>query len=73
MNPDILNERQKATFDVEKLTNILNGGPEKTKRRREIGNLPQVCSDRSFWTRNSNLLSIYNLYPTVSKIVVEEY
>lgn len=37
MNPDILKERQNATFDVEKLTNILDGGPEKTIRRREIG------------------------------------
>ncbi|KAE8300699.1 Peroxisomal acyl-coenzyme A oxidase 1 [Larimichthys crocea] len=36
MNPDIMKERQNATFDVEKLTHILDGGPEKTKRRREI-------------------------------------
>lgn len=37
MNPDIIKERQNATFDVEKLTYILDGGLEKTKRRREIG------------------------------------
>lgn len=37
MNPDILRERQNASFNVEKLTNILDEGPEKTKRRREIG------------------------------------
>lgn len=37
MNPDILKERQNANFDVEKLTYILDGGLEKTKRRREIG------------------------------------
>lgn len=37
MNPDIIRERQNATFDVETLTNILDLGPEKTKRRREIG------------------------------------
>lgn len=37
MNPDILKERQSATFNVETLTNILDGSPEKTKRRREIG------------------------------------
>uniref|UniRef100_A0A8C3AZS0 Acyl-coenzyme A oxidase n=1 Tax=Cyclopterus lumpus TaxID=8103 RepID=A0A8C3AZS0_CYCLU len=37
MNPDITRERQHATFDVEKLTHILDGGPEKTRRRREIG------------------------------------
>lgn len=37
MNPDIAKERQNATFNVEKLTNILDGSPEKTRRRREIG------------------------------------
>ena len=37
MNPDITKERLAATFDVEKLTNVLDGGPEKTRRRREIG------------------------------------
>lgn len=37
MNPDIRRERENASFDVEKLTYILDGGPEKTKRRREIG------------------------------------
>ena len=37
MNPDIARERQRATFDVEKLTHILDGAPEKTRRRREIG------------------------------------
>lgn len=37
MNPDIVKERQNATFNVEKLTNILDGSPEKTRRRREIG------------------------------------
>uniref|UniRef100_A0A8C5FWB9 Acyl-coenzyme A oxidase n=1 Tax=Gadus morhua TaxID=8049 RepID=A0A8C5FWB9_GADMO len=36
MNPDILRERQNATFDIEKLTNILDGGAERTNRRREI-------------------------------------
>ncbi|CDQ73832.1 unnamed protein product [Oncorhynchus mykiss] len=36
MNPDITRERENATFDVEKLTHILDGGIEKTKRRREI-------------------------------------
>uniref|UniRef100_A0A3B5ABG0 Uncharacterized protein n=1 Tax=Stegastes partitus TaxID=144197 RepID=A0A3B5ABG0_9TELE len=37
MNPDIARERENSTFDVNKLTNILDGGPEKTRRRREIG------------------------------------
>ncbi|XP_019732078.1 peroxisomal acyl-coenzyme A oxidase 1 isoform X1 [Hippocampus comes] len=55
MNPDILNERQKATFDVEKLTNILNGGPEKTKRRREIESM--VLNDPDFKYEDPNFLS----------------
>eukprot|EP01096_Ripella_sp_DP13-Kostka_P008124 TRINITY_DN301_c0_g2_i3.p1 TRINITY_DN301_c0_g2~~TRINITY_DN301_c0_g2_i3.p1 ORF type:complete len:1349 (-),score=671.96 TRINITY_DN301_c0_g2_i3:116-4162(-) len=29
-------ERAKASFDIEKLTNVFDGGPEKTKRRRWI-------------------------------------
>lgn len=37
MNPDIVKERRNATFDVETLTNILDGDAEKTRRRREIG------------------------------------
>lgn len=43
MNPDITRERENATFDVEKLTHILDGGIEKTKRRREIGKAGMFC------------------------------
>lgn len=73
MNPDIKRERQNATFDVEKLTNILDGGPEKTKRRREIGEfvvfslnellcslLPTLetrCDDRKIFAKISVLWS----------------
>ncbi|XP_071360739.1 peroxisomal acyl-coenzyme A oxidase 1 isoform X1 [Trachinotus anak] len=55
MNPDIMKERQNATFDVEKLTNILDGGPEKTRRRREIESL--VLSDPDFKEEDPNFLS----------------
>ena len=34
VNPDLANARAQATFDVLKLTNFLNGGPEKTRRKR---------------------------------------
>lgn len=44
MNPDIRRERENASFDVEKLTYILDGGPEKTKRRREIGEFYIKCT-----------------------------
>lgn len=50
MNPDILKERQTATFNVENLTNILDGSPEKTKRRREIGEFVRPPRPR-FWRR----------------------
>ncbi|XP_068177420.1 peroxisomal acyl-coenzyme A oxidase 1 isoform X2 [Antennarius striatus] len=55
MNPDILKERQNATFDVEKLTNMLDGGPEKTKRRREIESM--VLNDPDFKEEDPNFLS----------------
>lgn len=48
MNPDIKKERENATFSVEKLTNILDGGQQKTKRRREIGEfVVSALPDRS--------------------------
>ncbi|XP_053184692.1 peroxisomal acyl-coenzyme A oxidase 1 isoform X1 [Scomber japonicus] len=55
MNPDILRERQNATFDVEKLTHILDGGAEVTKRRREIESM--VLSDPDFNEEDPNFLS----------------
>jgi acyl-CoA oxidase len=32
----LVNERKKTTFEIEKMTNILDGGPKKTARRRFI-------------------------------------
>ncbi|KAM8772982.1 peroxisomal acyl-coenzyme A oxidase 1 isoform 1-T1 [Acanthopagrus schlegelii] len=55
MNADILKERQNATFDVEKLTNILDGGPEFTTRRREIESM--VLNDPDFMEEDPNFLS----------------
>ncbi|XP_077426158.1 peroxisomal acyl-coenzyme A oxidase 1 isoform X2 [Vanacampus margaritifer] len=65
MNTDIMNERQKATFDVEKLTNILNGGPEKTKRRREIESM--VLNDPDFKNEDPNFLSRSERYDQAVK------
>lgn len=36
-NPLLLEERVKASFDVEKLTFYLEGDRDKTLRRRELG------------------------------------
>lgn len=55
MNPDIVKERKSATFDVEKLTFILDGGPEITRRRREIESL--VFNDPDFKEEDPNFLS----------------
>ncbi|XP_041789768.1 peroxisomal acyl-coenzyme A oxidase 1 isoform X1 [Chelmon rostratus] len=65
MNPDIMKERQNATFDVDKLTNILDGGPEKTKRRREIESM--VLSDPDFKEKDPNFLSRSERYDQAVK------
>jgi len=36
MNPDLKRERANATFDVEKITHVLDGGRTKTERRRYL-------------------------------------
>lgn len=46
VNPDLGSERSKATFDADKLTNVLDGGEQQTKRRREIELM--VLQDRRF-------------------------
>ncbi|KAF7213170.1 peroxisomal acyl-coenzyme A oxidase 1 isoform X2 [Nothobranchius furzeri] len=60
MNPDIRRERQNASFNVTELTYILDGGPEKTKRRREIESL--VFSDPDFNAEDPNFLSYSERY-----------
>lgn len=37
VNPDLQKERDTCTFSIKELTNILDGGPEKTRRRKELG------------------------------------
>ncbi|XP_031730434.1 peroxisomal acyl-coenzyme A oxidase 1-like [Anarrhichthys ocellatus] len=65
MNPDIMRERKNATFGVEKLTHILDGGPEKTKRRREIESM--VLSDPDFKEEDPNFLSRSERYDQAVK------
>lgn len=36
MNPDLQRERAKASFSVERLTNLLDGGAPRTERRRQL-------------------------------------
>ncbi|XP_047527572.1 probable peroxisomal acyl-coenzyme A oxidase 1 [Vanessa atalanta] len=35
VNQDLLNERRKCTFDIGELTTLIDGGPEKTRDRKE--------------------------------------
>lgn len=39
VNPDLQKERDTCTFNIEELTYLLDGGQEKTKRRKELENL----------------------------------
>ena len=39
VNEDLLAERKKCTFNVQELTHLLDGGEEKTKDRKALGNL----------------------------------
>uniref|UniRef100_A0A670IFA0 Acyl-coenzyme A oxidase n=1 Tax=Podarcis muralis TaxID=64176 RepID=A0A670IFA0_PODMU len=55
MNPDLRKEREGASFDTEKLTNVLDGGAERTRRRKEIEAL--VTNDPDFKHSDVNFLS----------------
>ena len=35
MNPDLAKERENCPFSKEEVTNLLDGGPEKTRERRD--------------------------------------
>ena len=37
VNPDIESERHQQSFDVERLTSILDGGAQNTDLRRKVG------------------------------------
>lgn len=47
-NPDLKNERLNLHFNKEEITNLIDGGADKTKERRELGIL-------------NNLLVVYYL------------
>ncbi|XP_061087345.1 peroxisomal acyl-coenzyme A oxidase 1 isoform X1 [Conger conger] len=65
MNPDIRRERENASFNVDILTNIIDGGPEKTRRRREIETL--VISDPDFQHDDINFMSRSERYDAAVK------
>ncbi|GFO15477.1 acyl-CoA oxidase [Plakobranchus ocellatus] len=49
-NPDLQKERENASFNVKELTHILDGGPEKTRRRKELEKL--ILSDPAFSSKD---------------------
>ncbi|XP_058284753.1 peroxisomal acyl-coenzyme A oxidase 1 [Hylobates moloch] len=55
MNPDLRRERDSASFNPELLTHILDGSPEKTRRRREIENM--ILNDPDFQHEDLNFLT----------------
>ncbi|XP_077690519.1 peroxisomal acyl-coenzyme A oxidase 1 isoform X2 [Eretmochelys imbricata] len=55
MNKDLRKERDSASFNPELLTHILDGGAERTRRRREIEAL--VLNDPDFQHEDLNFLS----------------
>nr|XP_023675794.1 peroxisomal acyl-coenzyme A oxidase 1 isoform X2 [Paramormyrops kingsleyae] len=65
MNPDIRKERENATFNTDALTHILDGNPEKTRRRREIETL--VIKDPDFQHEDLNFMSRSERYDAAVK------
>lgn len=51
VNPDLQEEREKATFNVQKLVQKLHGGLEKWRKKKEIGEFIS-CRDKALNTRS---------------------
>ncbi|XP_053493211.1 peroxisomal acyl-coenzyme A oxidase 1 isoform X1 [Ictalurus furcatus] len=71
MNPDLHRERENATIEPEIITNILDGGAEKTRRRREIESL--VLNDPDFQHEDLNFLSRGERYEVALKKSIQMY
>uniref|UniRef100_A0A8C2W3I7 Acyl-coenzyme A oxidase n=1 Tax=Chinchilla lanigera TaxID=34839 RepID=A0A8C2W3I7_CHILA len=65
MNPDLRKERAAATFDPELITHLLDGSPEKTRRRREIENM--ILNDPDFEHEDYNFLTRSERYEVAIK------
>ncbi|EHA99423.1 Peroxisomal acyl-coenzyme A oxidase 1 [Heterocephalus glaber] len=65
MNPDLRRERAAATFDPELITYLLDCGPEKTRRRREIENM--ILNDPDFQHEDYNFLTRSERYEVAVK------
>lgn len=56
MNPDLKREREKATFNVEKITNLLDGGKARTDRRRYLESVIENDPTGIFSNKENNYL-----------------
>ncbi|XP_003217249.2 peroxisomal acyl-coenzyme A oxidase 1 isoform X1 [Anolis carolinensis] len=65
MNPDLRKERSAVSFNTELLTNVLDGGVERTRRRKEIEAL--VINDPDFAHEDVNFLSRSQRYEEAIK------
>lgn len=43
MNPDLQKERDNCTFNITELTNLIDGGPQKTEERKKRGDFNFTC------------------------------
>ena len=51
VNPDLVNERLKCSFDVDELSNFLRGGEENRKKAREVSKYAEVGKFYGYFTR----------------------
>ncbi|XP_035686484.1 peroxisomal acyl-coenzyme A oxidase 1-like [Branchiostoma floridae] len=65
VNPDLARERSRVSFDVEKLTNVLYGGPDGVKRKRRIESL--ALTDPDYEHEDFNYLSREEQYANMLK------
>ncbi|ETE62771.1 Peroxisomal acyl-coenzyme A oxidase 1 [Ophiophagus hannah] len=65
MNADLRKEREAASFKTELLTNLLDGGAERTRRRKEIESI--VANEPSFNHEDLNFLSRSQRYEVAIK------
>ncbi|XP_078699304.1 peroxisomal acyl-coenzyme A oxidase 1-like [Branchiostoma floridae x Branchiostoma belcheri] len=65
VNPDLAKERENASFNTQKLTNLLYGGPEKVRRRRYIESL--AFSDPAYSDEDPVFMSREELYSSQLK------
>ncbi|ESO91273.1 hypothetical protein LOTGIDRAFT_105863 [Lottia gigantea] len=60
INPELQKERNKASFNVQELISILDGGPKRTKRRKELEQL--LFTDPVFTNPDRHFMSKSELY-----------